>query len=142
MFYTECMKKGFTLIELLVVISIIGILLSLSSFSYITAQKQGRDAKRRQDIKAIQSAFEQYYAENNVYPTGTAIDDAFNGDRPTDPKNSTPYIYSWDNISDTDYCICAKLEASTGNADAPPAAPSTTCNWNNDGGYICAQNQQ
>jgi len=56
------MKKGFTLLELLVVIGIISILVTMSFSSYSTAQKKSRDAKRKNDLKAIQNAFEQYYS--------------------------------------------------------------------------------
>ena len=133
-------RKAFTLIELLIVISIIGILITISSVSYLTAQKKGRDGRRRQDLKAIQTALEQYYAENQTYPTGNNIDTAFSSDqRPQDPKNTGDYVYNWDNIDTDGYCICAKLEANTGNADAPT---STTCNWNSEGEYLCIQNQQ
>ena len=134
------MKKAFTLIELLIVISIIGILLSITSFSYLTAQKKGRDSRRRQDLKAIQTALEQYYTENGVYPTGTAIDSAFNNNqRPQDPKNTGTYVYNWNYLTADAYCVCAKLEATTGNADAPT---SSTCTWNSSGSYLCIQNQQ
>lgn len=62
-------EKGFTLIELLIVITIIallaiGILLILSS-SRVT----GRDAKRTEDLKTIQTALDTYYTRNNKYPT-------------------------------------------------------------------------
>lgn len=134
--------KGFTLIELLVVIAIIGVLLGIISFSYTTAQRQGRDARRREDMKTIQNAFEQYYAINSEYPAGATIDDAFEASRPTDPKNESPYLYTWDNTSINGYCICTQLESATGNADAPPGSPSTTCNWNGTGQYLCSQNQQ
>ncbi len=133
-------KTAFTLIELLIVISIIGILVSISTVSYLTAQKKGRDGKRRQDLKAIQNAFEQYYAEHQTYPTGNNIDTAFsNNQRPQDPKNSDPYTYNWNYIDSDSYCICAKLESSPGNANMPT---STSCTWQTDGPYICIQNQQ
>ena len=133
-------RKAFTLIELMVVISIIGILVSISVFSYLTAQKKGRDSRRRQDLKAIQTALEQYYAEHQVYPTGNNIDTAFsNNQRPQDPKNQGNYVYDWSHLDTDSYCICAKLEATPGNANAPT---STTCNWASAGNYLCIQNQQ
>ncbi len=135
------LKKAFTLIELLIVISIIAILVSIATASYITAQKKGRDSKRRQDLKDIQNAFEQYYAEYQAYPTtSTEIDSAFsNNQRPKDPQNNSTYTYDWNHIDSENYCICAKLESSAGNADAPS---STTCNWHSGGQYFCIQNQQ
>jgi prepilin-type N-terminal cleavage/methylation domain-containing protein len=62
-------KSAFTLLEMLVVIGIIGILVGMGAVSYSTAQKKARDAKRKQDLKAIQNAFEQYYSICNYkYP--------------------------------------------------------------------------
>lgn len=55
-------KRSFTLLEMLVVIGIIAILVSISFASYSTAQKKSRDAKRKNDLKAIQNALEQYYS--------------------------------------------------------------------------------
>jgi len=62
-------QSAFTLLEMLVVIGIIGILVAMGAVSYSTAQKKARDAKRKQDLKAIQNAFEQYYSICNYkYP--------------------------------------------------------------------------
>ncbi|GAB4219133.1 MAG: hypothetical protein Fur009_3720 [Candidatus Microgenomates bacterium] len=56
------MKKAFTLLELLVVIGIIAVIVSFGFTSYSTAQKKSRDAKRKNDLKTIQNALEQYYS--------------------------------------------------------------------------------
>ena len=61
-------KKGFTLIELLVVISIIGVLSSVVLSSLGTSRAKARDAKRKQEMKAIQSALLLYYQDNGNYP--------------------------------------------------------------------------
>lgn len=133
-------KLGFTLIELLVVIAIIAIITSIGVANLITAQKQARDAARREMIGNTQSAFEQYYSANQVYPTDqTEASSAFdNGAVPTDPKNSGDYLIDW-NLSSSEYCICAKLESGNGNADQ---ASSTQCTWNSGGDYYCIQNKQ
>ncbi|MBI2029449.1 type II secretion system protein [Candidatus Gottesmanbacteria bacterium] len=94
---------GFTLLELLVSISIIGVLISLASVSYSTAQKKARDAKRQGDLKTIQNALEQYYsicgynypatmpgAGNPItcaLPPATTVLDAY----PIDPKTGVAY---------------------------------------------------
>lgn len=140
MFSANKIKKGFTLIELLVVIAIIGIVMSIGVANLITAQKQARDANRRQIIHNIQTAFEQFYAGTGSYPDSTSIGAAFdNGSAPTDPKNSGAYIINYSGTSSSAYCVCATLEGGGGNASG---ASGTSCTWVEDGDYYCAQNKQ
>lgn len=61
-------NKGFTLIELLVVIAIISLLSTTVMASLNQARQKSRDAKRISDMKAIQTALEMYYNDNNHYP--------------------------------------------------------------------------
>lgn len=69
-------RSGFTLIELLVTISIIAILTGIGVVTYSTFLKDSRDIKRRADIKAIQSALEQYRVDMKFYPqTGNSSTD-------------------------------------------------------------------
>lgn len=60
--------KGFTLIELLVAITIISIIAAVGFTSYNAAQVRGRDAKRKQDLRAIAVALEIYRQKNGRYP--------------------------------------------------------------------------
>lgn len=131
-------KSGFTLIELLVVIAIIGIVMSIGVANLITAQKQARDASRRQIIHNIQTAFEQYYAGTGAYPVNYQL--AFeNNTAPSDPKSETPLDYS--GLTTTAYCVCATLEGGKGNATGHVGS---SCSWDatNTGDYYCAQNKQ
>jgi prepilin-type N-terminal cleavage/methylation domain-containing protein len=61
-------KNGFTLIELLVVIVIIGLLTSVATVNYITAQRKARDNARKAEISAIATAVESYYSLNRTFP--------------------------------------------------------------------------
>lgn len=61
-------RGGFTLIELLVVISIIGLLAAIVLVSLNDSRTSARDAKRRGDLRGLQTALELYYHDNNAYP--------------------------------------------------------------------------
>jgi prepilin-type N-terminal cleavage/methylation domain-containing protein len=149
--------NGFTLFELLVSISIIGIMTALATVSYAAAQKKARDARRVEDIKAVQVAAEQYYSQNAyVYPVngsttlpwkggGQDILSAF----PLDPKNdfNSGYQYSYTPVSGSaagsSYCVCAKVEDPTNNGNSTKTdcsvsfiSPGATAT------YYCAKNQQ
>ena len=67
-------KKGFTLIELLVVIAIIGLLSTLAVVALNSARQKSRDSKRVADVKQVQTALELYFADQNGYPAGSAIE--------------------------------------------------------------------
>lgn len=140
-------QRGFSLLELLVVISIIGILVSIGTVAFTTAQKKGRDARRREDIKAMQSAFEQYRAEVGTYEACSTMatynpgsGSLMPGGVPTDPRNSGDYIYNTSNGCDVSaYCVCAAMEGGGGNANAPTG---TSCDFAAGGDYYCLTNLQ
>ena len=107
-------RRGFTLIELLIVISIIALLSLIGLVAYSEFLKTARDNRRQSDLKLIQSALEDYHADQLYYPDGVPPDrvcssDGFlelfcplkspNGQRvylseiPNDPKDFPPYCY-------------------------------------------------
>jgi len=70
-------KKGFTLIELLVVIAIIGVLASIVMVSLNNSRANAKDARRKMELRQVQTALELYYSNCNTYKvaqncTGTA----------------------------------------------------------------------
>src|SRR4051812_39818105 len=108
----KLLKKqgGFTLLELLIVIVIIGILALLIIPNITSAPKKARDTKRKTDITTVHKGLEEYFVNNNAYPTtggtstfaniSTALSSLTTGSAPiiktlpADPKSGgTPYIY-------------------------------------------------
>lgn len=127
--------KGFTLIELLITLSIIGILATFGVVSYTKVLSSGRDTTRKADLASIQSALEQYRADQGYYPRTLDLmsplisGSSFTGSGgkvylkqfPKDPNKSS---YSYRAIPSTcvnfsavpstyctDYCLYASLES-------------------------------
>lgn len=132
------LRRGFTLMELLIVIAIIGILISLGTVSYTSAQRKSRDSRRMQDLKAVQNGFEQYYADNGgTYPVSVSslTPTYLPVGTPSDPKPGNPaYNFSYPSGG---YCVCASLEGTTTGGNAT----STTCTFGS-GAYYCVKNLQ
>src|SRR5205809_311042 len=77
MHHTHFLKKnlrGFTLIELLVVIAIIGLLATIIVNPIQNARKKARDAKKVAELKAVETALEQYAdANQGQYPANPTV---------------------------------------------------------------------
>lgn len=135
-------NKAFTLLELLVVIGIIGVLMALATVAYSTAQIGGRNARRKQDLIAIQNALEQYYSVNSfLYPAGTCKDSStyMKSAWPVDPNTGVDYAGVMA-CTTTSYCICATMEGSKGGN-----AIATNClsgAWTANSTYYCVANLQ
>lgn len=60
---------GFTLLELVITIGIIAVLSVVAVVNLSGVQQNTRDVKRQSDLRLIQGALEQYYADQHNYPT-------------------------------------------------------------------------
>jgi prepilin-type N-terminal cleavage/methylation domain-containing protein len=115
-------KRGFTLLELLVSVAIISILSAVGMVTYSEAQKFARDAKRKEDLKAIGVALELFYHTNKKYPNGVRAGCTFAGDWCISGNGRDPWI----------------PELSTSYINTLPKDPSTNTNnphWIPGGGY-------
>lgn len=104
---TKTTQSGFTLVELLVVIAVIGLLAGLIGANLGSVRAKARDAQRKSDLKAIQTAIVLYQDTKRTLPTGPA--DSRSGQPawitdlspvyiervPVDPKNDSTYFYSY-----------------------------------------------
>lgn len=137
-------RLGFTLLELLIVIAIIGILVSVGTASYSSAQFKARNSRRKQDMKSVQSALEQYYGVNNEYPAastpcnlGATSATYLPAGLPSDPKPSLSYSIAC--IDTSSYCACASLE---GTATEGNASDATCGGFGSPGQYFCTRQLQ
>lgn len=115
-------QTGFSMIELLVVSSIIILISSIALVSFQTATLRSRNGKREADISQVRSALEVYRATEGTYPvhvnySGLMANNDFaqflTGASPSDPKDSTPYVYTYTSDGFT-YSICYTLEPDPG----------------------------
>lgn len=137
---SQLKSSGFTLLELLVVISIIGILVAMGAAAYSTAQKTGRDARRQSDLKAYQSAQEQYYAEHtSAYALNQAAltSGGYLLQNLADPK-SPNMAYAFPGHTGSAYCACAQMESAKGNS----SSNSNCTSFVSGGAYFCVKNLQ
>lgn len=140
--------NGFTLVEILVAIAIIGIVFGVVISSGSALQKRSRDTQRQSDLRQIQSALQQYYADQSYYPLTLNYGGELkspDGSKtylttiPTEPQATPPYCYqpqSSQTITSCDnntarcyfYNLYAKLENPAGAAMSYSCGGTTTYN--------------
>src|SRR5476649_35559 len=135
-------QAGFTLLELLIVIVIIGILALLIIPNITSAPKKARDTKRKTDIVILRKGLEEYFVNNNFYPSSSgtvgpsgALSELTVGTAPivktlpTDPKNVSPYVYTYTPAnSNSTYALdaCLENDQDSGSNVVPPVGTCTT----------------
>jgi len=81
-------KKGFTLVELIIVAAVIAVIQVVVIYTYLGAQKQSRDVKRKSDINKISTAIELYHTDKKEYPaTSLWVSSSYNS--PSDTLANT-----------------------------------------------------
>jgi prepilin-type N-terminal cleavage/methylation domain-containing protein len=89
-------KRGFTLIELLIVIVIMGILAAIVVGLVATNSKaRANDARKKADMREIQTALEQSFVDADVYPANlAALVPTYLAKVPVSPDAANGYTYS------------------------------------------------
>jgi general secretion pathway protein G len=77
--------RGFTLIEIMVVVVIIGLLAAVIVPTVISKVDEAREAKAKEDIRALEAALLEFRLDNSKYPT-TEQGLAALTTQPTDPS--------------------------------------------------------
>lgn len=98
------LKRGFTLIELLIVIVIMGILAAIVVGLVATnSRNRANDVTKKADMREMQTAIEQYFVDNDVYPANlAALAPDYLKAVPVSPDNAVnPYTYTVGNPATT-----------------------------------------
>ncbi len=96
--------RGFTLLELMVVVTIVGLLSSIALPSFNRMLLRARTAERRAVLRGIQQVVEDYYIQNDRYPTGatpwTTISTTWNPPLPPQPvkRPMDPTVFGWSTL--------------------------------------------
>jgi len=94
-------KNGFSFIEVIIVVAIIAVLfiIVMSQAGYGQLDR-ARDAKRKDNLKRIGDAFEEYYNDNDHYPPQGILNNCggpelqpYLNQVPCDPDDGSAYMY-------------------------------------------------
>lgn len=122
-------SRGFTLVELLISVAIMSIIAAIGYVTYGQSQVVARDAKRKQDLRAISTALELYRQKNNRYP-------CINSTNLNWQTTSTGTNWITDVITGTAPCTGTVTELGTDYINKMPKDPSGTNDWTISGSTI------
>ncbi len=129
-------RTGFTLIELLIAIAIISLLFGVVLVNSQALRSSSNDAKKKADLAQIQSALQNYFADQNYYPksanglvlgTTTALTSSV-GSGPTVPSPVKTYLKLIPSDSSDAYCYFSARSGTT---------PAVACDNDVAVGGIC-----
>jgi len=99
-------EKAFSLVELIVVVALLAIILLIAFRQFGGDLGKTRDGERKNDLKQIKLAMENYYNDNGSYPPVEYLSDCggpslqpYMKEVPCDPVTGDPYLYLPDLIS-------------------------------------------
>ncbi|MBA3258887.1 MAG: prepilin-type N-terminal cleavage/methylation domain-containing protein [Gemmatimonadales bacterium] len=113
-------RKGFTLIELLIVVVIIGILAAIAIPKFASTKEKAYLASMKSDLRNGATAQEGYFADNQVYLSGTASNEP--------PAAALPLVALGNFVPSSGVEITFAATAGTGwSATTTHTATSKTC---------------
>jgi len=125
------LSPAFTIMEMLIVISIIAILSSAGWLGFQLQIRKAHDSHKKSNLDRIKIAFEDYYSDNNCYPTQAQINNCNSTDlSPYLPKilcnpDQTPYILVTSTSCPQSFQLYTKL-----NFENDPAITKSGCSPN------------
>lgn len=148
------LTQGFTLMELILIIGLIALLLIglLALLNPGQKIKQAHDTKRKTELQQLSKSFEEYYNDNEEYPTSVQIcynEEVVNGDScschicgketgspsfspyltalPCDPTHPTHrYLYEYECSEKSWFRLYAQLSTTTSAYDYGISSPNVT----------------
>lgn len=99
-------QKAFSLIEVMVIVAILAIVLLIAFRQFGSELGKARDAERKEDLKQLKLAFENYYNDRGSYPPVEYLSDCggpslqpYLKEVPCDPVTGESYLYLPDLIA-------------------------------------------
>ena len=107
-------RSGFSILEIVVVIVVVAFFAMLIIPGLISGPARARDATRKNDLRLIKSALENYYNKNGSYPANLAELEKgsvpFIKKVPKDPKTGKDYVYTIGGSNGGTFVLQAFLE--------------------------------